>query len=167
MKVCFAGALVAAMFVAAPAFAQDPNAVTQPQRFTETASVSNMFEIESSKVALEKATSSETKAFAQHMIDDHTKAGEEMKTAADAEGVTIPSALDEKHQAKLEKLTGAAADAFDKSYLAEQLLAHEEAVALFDGYSTNGAPGTLKEFATKTLPTLKGHLEEVKKLAPK
>ena len=154
----------AAALFAVPALAQDPGAVTQPQQFVDMATVANMFEIELSKVALEKSAKPETKTFAQHMIDDHSKAGEEMKVAADAEGMKMPTALDEKHQKKVELLSGSSGDAFDQSYLAEQLIAHEEAVALFTGYSTNGAPGALKDFAAKTLPALKSHLEEVKTL---
>lgn len=155
---------VAALLLCGSAVAQE---VTQAQPFTDVATVSNMFEIESSKVALEKASSAEAKAFAQHMIDDHTKAGEEMKPAANAEGTKMPASLDQKHQAKLDMLSGSSGEAFDKSYLAEQLAAHEEAVALFQGYSEKGAPGALKEFATKTLPTLQSHLEEVQDLTAK
>jgi putative membrane protein len=100
------------------------------------------------------------------MIADHTEAGEEMKSAAEAEGVSVPEALNEKHQAQLDQLTPLEAEQFDQAYLAAQVAAHEEAVSLFEGYSTSGSPGTLKEFATKTLPTLKSHLEEVQKLKP-
>jgi predicted outer membrane protein len=150
---------------AATADAQDPASVTEPQEFVDMATVSNMFEIESSKIALEKAARPETKTFAQHMIDDHTKAGEEMKKAADADGMKLPTALDDKHRAKVDRLSGLSGDAFDASFLPEQVAAHEEAVSLFTSYANNGAPGALKDFASKTLPTLQGHLEQVQKVA--
>ncbi len=173
-------ALALALLVGGPAFAQEkaPAAaettqatsgaaatVTDPQNFAEMATVSNMFEIMSSQAALEEAARDETKAFAQHMVDDHTKAAEEMKPAAEGEGVTLPSELDEKHQAKLDELSAKQGEAFDQAYINAQLAAHEEAVALFKGYSENGAPGALKDFATKTLPTLEMHLQEVQMLA--
>ena len=171
-------ALLAALTVGAPAFAQDaptpaarpvqsaPSAATDPQQFADKATVSNTFEIESSRLALERATGEEAKAFAQHMIDDHTKAGEEMKAAADAQGnVTIPAALDAEHQAKVDQLKGLSGEQFDQEYLTMQLAAHEEAVALFDDYSKNGAEGELKAFAQKTLPTLQSHLDEVAQIA--
>jgi putative membrane protein len=164
MKVIFA-ASIAVLAFSASALAQDANAVTTPQEFVDMAAVSNMFEITSSKVALEKASEQPTKDFAQHMIADHSKAGEELKAAADAEGVKVPTALDAKHQADLDNLAGSTGGAFDQSYLAEQYAAHEEAVTLFTTYSTNGAPGALKEFATKTLPTLQSHLKHVQQLA--
>jgi predicted outer membrane protein len=171
-------ALLAALTVTSPAFAQDAAkpadtatqsaamAVTDPQQFAEKATVSNMFEIESSKVALEKATGEEAKAFAQHMIDDHTKAGEEMKAAADAQGnITLPAALDAEHQGKVDQLKGLSGEQFDSEYLSMQLAAHQDAVALFDGYSKDGAEGELKTFAQKTLPTLQSHLADVEKIA--
>ena len=163
----FRAALVSAVLLSAPAFAQDPASVSQPQQFVDMATPSNMFEIESSKVALEKATKPEVKAFAQHMIDDHSKIGEEMKVVADAEGMKMPTALDDKQQAQVDKLSGSTGDSFEQAYLADQLAGHEDAVALFTSYSTNGAPGALKEFATKTLPIIKEHLDEVKKLTGK
>lgn len=166
--------LIVAAMGAMPAFAQDaakpavPAAatasmnVTDPQQFAQMATVSNMFEIESSKLALQKATRQDAKDFAQRMIDDHTKAGEEMKAAADAQaGITLPAALDQKHQAMLDQLNATTGSDFDAQYLKMQLAAHQEAVALFDGFSKNGADGKLKDFAAKTLPTLQQHLEMV------
>lgn len=138
---------------------------TDPAQFVAMATASNMFEIESSKLALEKATRPETKTFAQHMIDDHTKAGAEMQKAASADGITAPTALDEKHKAKIDSLAGKTGDDFDASYVAEQLSAHKEAVALFTGYANNGPAGSLKDFAAKTMPTLQGHLDQVSKLS--
>src|SRR5690349_2649834 len=97
-------ASIAALFFSGSVFAQDPVVVTQPQAFVDMAASSNMFEIESSKLALEKASTQPAKDFAQHMIDDHLKAGAEMKAAADAEGIKVPAALDDKHIADLDNL---------------------------------------------------------------
>jgi len=165
---------IAALGVALPGYAQDaakpvapPVAsavmnITDPQQFTDMAAVSNMFEIESSKLALEKATGQPVKDFAQHMIDDHTKAAEAMKQAVDTQGgVTLPNALDQKHQAMLDQLKAASGTDFDGQYLRIQLSAHQEAVGLFEGFSDSGQAGALKDFATKTLPTLQQHLQMV------
>lgn len=153
---------VAAFLVCVPALAQE---AADAQHFVNMATSSNMFEIQSSELALKKAQTEPAKAFAQHMIADHTKAGEEMKAAAGAAKVTVPAELEEKHQAKIERLTGLDGMTFDKEYISEQVAAHEEAVALFEEYSSEGQDGPLKDFAAKTLPTLQGHLDEVQKLA--
>lgn len=128
--------------------------------FVTKAAISNMFEIESSKIAVEKAKDPEVKKFAQQMISDHTKAGKEMMAvAADA-----PKELDAAHLAKVEKLKKAEGEKFDAAYVDEQVTAHDEAVALFTKFSAEAETPKLKEFASKTLPTLKEHQEHVKHL---
>lgn len=82
--------------------------------------------------------------------------------AAKADKVEVPTKLDAEHQAKLDALKAADKSSFDKMYKAEQLKAHEAAVALFSVYAANGEAGELKKFATQTLPTLTEHLTAVK-----
>ena len=155
---------IAYMPTTAALAAQDTAAaVSTPEDFAKTAAAANMFEIESSRLALEKASSDEVKQFAQHMIDDHTKAGDEMKQAAQADGVTdIPSSLDDKHQAMLDELEGTSEDQFDAAYVDMQVNAHKEAVDLFEGYSKQD--GELAKFAQNTLPTLEEHYETIQKV---
>jgi len=138
--------------------------VTKAAEFAKMAAASNMFEIKSSELALTQSSDEATKKFAEHMIADHTKAGQEMMPAAKADKVEVPEKLDPEHQAKLDALKAADKSAFDKMYRAEQLKAHETAVALFSAYAKNGEKGELKTFAAKTLPTLEEHLAEVQKM---
>ena len=138
--------------------------VTDPAQFAMMAGTSNMFEIQSSQLALTKAQSPDVKSFAQKMIDDHTKAGQDMETAAKAQNVTPPAKLDAANQAKLDQLNGLSGQGFDSAYDAMQLKAHQDAVALFQGYGSNGPAGALKDFAAKTLPTLQMHLQMAEKL---
>jgi putative membrane protein len=140
-------------------------AMTTPQGLAERAASSNMFEIMSSQLALEKSQSQDVIAFAQHMIEDHQAAGEKMLVAATAEGLTPANTLMPDHQAQLDNLTASPPEDFDAAYLGAQLAAHTEAVSLFEGYSTQGPEGQLKAFATETLPTLQKHLTEVEPLS--
>lgn len=150
---------------AAPAAAATPAAITDPAQFAATASASNMFEIQSSELALERAVSEDVRAFAQQMIADHTKAGDDMATAAGEEGVAPASELDQKHQEILNTLGGLEGEAFDAAYIQAQVQAHDEAVALFEGYAANGSEGPLKAFAAATLPTLQQHQAHVHEMA--
>ena len=137
-----------------------------PQDFTTKAAIANMFEIETSKLALKMATRADVKTFAKQMVDDHTKAGAKFKTAlAATTGVTAPAALDDDHQKKLDDLkTKKAGDDFDNAYISAQKDAHSDAVSLFDNYSKNGTDASLKQFATDTLPTLQGHKDMIDKM---
>jgi putative membrane protein len=153
-------ALGGATFVSA-AFAQQIDKAT----FEKQVAVANTFEIQSSKLALDKADSSDVKAFAEQMIADHTKAGEEFKAAVQQAGDTPPpEELDAKHADIIAKLEGASGKDFDAAYVEAQHNAHVEAVNLFSTYAAQPDDEALGAFAKKTLPTLEGHLEHVKKL---
>ncbi len=157
---------------ATAALAQQPDRPRQPDAppkvvsdadFVTKAASGGMFEVQSSKMATEKATKAECKAFAEKMIADHSKANDELKTVAGKAGLAVPSTLSAQHEKMLGDLK--AARNFDAAYLSAQVKAHEEAVALFTAASNSVKDPGLRAFATKTLPTLKTHLEHAKKHA--
>lgn len=126
--------------------------------FIEEASAAGMFEIDSSKVALEKSSNDKVKEFAQQMVDDHTKAGDALKAAVSEDQQQYLSSHETKKQVKdLEDLKKDKAKNFDKAYVKAQVKAHDDAVKLFTKYSEKGDDAELKEFATNTLPTLQHH----------
>lgn len=137
--------------------------ITTPAQFVPLAAVSNMFEIQSSEIALEKSQDEGVQQFAQKMIDDHTKASEDMMAALQESGADVqpPAALDERHQEMIRQLEGLSGAEFDQAYVQMQDRAHQEAVALFSSYAENGEDGPLKTFAEQTLPTLQNHKEQV------
>jgi len=163
-----------AIVLSNPAFAQqattpvpaaDSAAIVDPEQFVTMASIGNTFEIASSTEAKERSQNADVLAFADQMVADHTKAAQELTAAAGAESLTPADDLDEKHQEILDGLTDADDAAFDAAYIVAQVQAHDETVALFEGYSANGPAGALKDFATKTLPTLKMHQEHAHALS--
>ncbi|MCT8266947.1 DUF4142 domain-containing protein [Afifella sp. JA880] len=129
------------------------------QGFVKMAVVSNMFEIQSSQLAMKQSDNEDIQQFATRMVADHTKAGNQLKEALqNVDGdVQVPTELDQKHQQMMQKLQGASGNSFDQTYRQMQVQAHEQAVQLFQYYSENGEDGPVKEFASKTLPTLKEH----------
>lgn len=132
--------------------------------FAAQAESSNMFEIESSKLALKQAKSSQVKNFAEQMIKDHTKAGKRMEQTLKKEGMKPAKALTAKHEALLQQLEGTSGAEFDAAYVTAQTQAHMEAVSLFRSYASDPDDKALGAFAKKTLPTLQKHLEHVQKL---
>lgn len=130
-------------------------------QFVTKTAVGNLFEIQSSRVALEKAQNEAVKSFAQTMIQDHTAATERMK----ALGGRMPTKLDARHAGMVKTLRSTPAARFDQAYLQAQVKAHEETVALFESYARSGTDPQLKAFATEMLPTLQGHLDMVRKMA--
>jgi putative membrane protein len=127
--------------------------------FVSQVAISDMFEIESSKLAQTKGNA-ETKKFAEQMVTDHTKTSTELKSAVSGNtALPIPTALDSAHQTKLDRLKGLSGAEFDREYRSQQVNAHEDAVSLFKRYSSGGDDAKLKEWATQTLPALQHHLE--------
>ncbi|RZN11748.1 DUF305 domain-containing protein [Bradyrhizobium genosp. SA-3] len=133
--------------------------------FVKGVAISDMFEIESSKLAEQKGNAQD-KSFAQQMVTDHTKTSGELKGLVGNGKVqaTLPTALDSSHQSKLDKLKSATGKNFSSDYNSHQVSAHQDAVSLFDRYAKGGDNAALKDWAGKTLPTLKHHLDMAKEL---
>jgi putative membrane protein len=138
------------------------------QDFVTEAAVSDMFEIESSKLAQTKAHDSAIKSFASKMIEDHTKTSTELKGLVSGGKVkaNAPTEMDSSHKSKLEKLGKLDGKDFDKQYASDQQSAHKNAVSLFDRYAKGGDNADLKAFASKTEPHLKMHLDMANNLKP-
>jgi putative membrane protein len=140
-----------------------PVVVTSAAEFVPMATSSNLFEIESSRLALQRSRDPEVRRFAQQMIRDHNAATRRMTSVVRRAGLPMPPpAMTAKHQQML--ATVQAAPDFDAAYVNAQLMAHQEAVALFTSYSSNGDVPQLAQFAGATLPTLEMHLEHVQSL---
>jgi putative membrane protein len=141
-------------------------AATTAQGFADSAAASDMFEIESSKLANTMAKSADVKSFAQMMITDHTKSSAELKAAAGkaTPAVTPAPKLAPDQQASLDSLKSAGAN-FDKTYAQAQVDAHQKTLSLLQGYASAGDSEPLKAFASKTAPVVSQHLEKARTLA--
>jgi putative membrane protein len=118
-----------------------------------------MAEVELGRLATEKAASDEVKKFGQRMVDDHSKASEELKTLAQNKHITLPDAIDPQDKAlhdRLAKLSGAA---FDRAYMQAMLADHRKDVNEFRIEARSGKDADVKGWAAKTLPTLEEHLK--------
>jgi putative membrane protein len=159
-----------ALVITAPARAGEPPAGGTDTKFANMAARDGEAEVIAGKLAAEKASSEDVKKFGQQMVDDHTKANEELKSIAKSKNIDLEKAQaqgtkkGERISQKLSKLEGAD---FDKGYVMVMLKEHESAVKQFEGESKNGQDEELKAFAAKTLPTLQHHLEMVKELQSK
>lgn len=140
--------------------------VTTAQGFVTAAATSDMYEIAAAKVAEQKSKTPAVTAFAAKMIHDHSASTAELKKvlAGGAISATPPAAMDEHHSGMISALTQAPAAGFDKAYMDQQVAAHSEAVALFQGYTSGGDNDALKAFAAKVLPTIQSHLAMAKQM---
>ncbi|KQV21151.1 hypothetical protein ASC74_19065 [Pseudomonas sp. Root329] len=137
--------------------------------FVDSAAAGGIAEVETSRLALEKSSSADIKAFANMMITDHSQANDELAALAKKNDIKVPDSTTLVKQAK-EKILDLRDESFDAAYANNQVKAHEDTIELFKKEAntvtddrTKGATD-LKGFAQKMLPALEKHLDMAKKL---
>ncbi|MDQ3290583.1 MAG: DUF4142 domain-containing protein [Bacteroidota bacterium] len=130
--------------------------------FMLTAASAGMMEVELGKLAQEKASNADVKAFGQRMVEDHGKANAELKTVAASKNVTLPVELIAEHQKHVDAMRKMSGAEFDKHYMSMMVEDHKKDIGEFEKASQN-EDADVKGFASKTLPILKQHLEMAEK----
>ena len=125
-----------------------PMATPSTESFLASVAAGNRFEIDSSKLALERAKSAAVKIFAHRLVDEHTSAGARFKQAVAQAKLPPPTEeLDAPHQAILDDLKARGASSFDKAYVEAQYQALRELAGLFRAYATGGDDARIRQFA--------------------
>lgn len=104
------------------------------------------------------------RSFAQMMVTDHTKAGNELKTLADKKSVTLATTLTTAKQQKLDSLNALSGSAFNRAYIKMMVSSHQETVDMFQKESDSGSDADVKSFSSTWLPTFKTHLQHAQML---
>jgi putative membrane protein len=168
------GTALSALLLALPARADDDTGKgkadakpASPDQFVMKASESGLAEVNLSRLAEERASDPEVKKFAQHMVQDHTKANQELLGVVNRKQLRAAQQMDRKHQELMDKLTQMRGADFDRAYMDAMVKDHEETVSLFQAASKGMDDSDLKGFASKTLPTLQEHLKMAKEVRDK
>jgi putative membrane protein len=138
---------------------------TTAQGFVDAAATGDMYEIKAAKIAEQRSTSKDIKAFAAMMIKDHGKTTAAMKGFIAANPTfKAPTDLDQRRTGMLDNLKSAQDKDFDKTYIDQQVAAHTEMLTTMNGFAEHGDNDTLKGMAAKTAPTVQLHLDKAKAL---
>ncbi|HEX3809529.1 MAG TPA: DUF4142 domain-containing protein [Rhizomicrobium sp.] len=139
----------------------------EKQAFANLLAMSDMYEIESSEMALQRSRRDDVKAFAQGMIKDHKKTTEELKSMLGSMNtpMTLPDKPDVLFQTLLDDLSGASDADFDTRYIAQQRDAHEVAITLAEHYRDHGDNSALRELCKLALPVLQHHKQMAEGMA--
>ena len=127
--------------------------------FIKDAAQGGMMEVELGKIAADKASNSQVKDFGKRMQQDHSKANDELKKLASDKGVQLSAMLDKKHQSKVDKLAKLSGTEFDRKYIDAMVDDHKDDVKKFQKEADKGKDADVQKWASKTLPTLKEHLQ--------
>jgi putative membrane protein len=124
--------------------------------FIATAGSLGLLQVQLGKLAQQKGKSSEVKAFGARMVAEYSKLNEEL--AAGAKGAAYPApVILRDHQKTLDLFVNTAGGSFDKKYMAEMVNEHGEAARLYQQESEHGRVTSLKELASRLLPTVQQH----------
>ena len=149
------------------------------EMFVRRATLGNMFEVQSSRLASRKAQNENVRNFAERLIDDHQAAQNELKGAAG--DISFPKQLGERQSRRMDRLRQTSNDRFDWRFIGTQIRAHRSAIAMFEAFAgakrnaanqgdaaaKNGETDrhqALVQWAQETLPTLREHLQTARQI---
>jgi len=136
----------------------------EESKFAVKVASSGMTEVQLGELAQQKASSQKVKDFGAMMVRDHSKSNDELKSIAAKKNITLPPAPGEDHMDHIKNLSEKSGQEFDKDYMNRMVEDHKDNIDAFEKCSKDGKDADLKAFADKTLPTLRKHHEEAKKI---
>lgn len=133
--------------------------------FVQTVAASDAFEIQSSELAAQRGARQDVKDFGAQMVSAHRQTTQELTQLTSANNLPAPTPqLNATQQTSLNNLREQSGEAFDDAYLDAQVAAHENAVRTFEQYASGGEAGPLRDWAQRTLPNLRQHLQHAQGL---
>jgi putative membrane protein len=149
----------------APAAAQSSALSNADKTFMRLAAEDNMTEAHLGEMAASQAANSDLKTFAHTLVQDHTKAYEELSALSGKTGEDIPKGIDVRKDAAIQQLGRLKGASFDRRFLQNEIRDHEKAISAFKREAEHGQNSDVKGYAQKVLPTLEEHLHKAQEIA--
>jgi putative membrane protein len=127
------------------------------KEFVSRAGMGGLYEVQAANLALERAASPDVQAFAQQMLTDHSQLNHELQELATVKGLALPAELSGSHKAAIDHLRTLSGAEFDRAYMQHTVSDHDHEVAEFERASRSATDQDLRDWAARTLPTLKSH----------
>jgi putative membrane protein len=137
---------------------------TVDTEFMTKAAQSDLTEIQTSQLALQKSQNQSVRNYAQQMIDHHTASSEKLAAIAKAKNFTLPKDMGPEGEALLTTLKPLSGSNFDKAYIQGQIDAHQKTLADYQNYLQNGQDQDLRAFASEIAPLVAQHLDMALKM---
>lgn len=139
---------------------------TRGSAYVQMAASNDMYEIQSSQMAMGRVQTPAVRQFAEMMVRDHSNLSQQLMAAARASGMAMASpTLMPMHAQMLARLQGMTGAAFEAEYARQQMMAHEMAVALHSNYAARGDTPALRVVARAAAPVVSQHLALVRQYA--
>ncbi len=137
------------------------------EHFAKESAQGGIAEVQMGRLAVERGASPAVKAFGQQMVDDHSKANNEMTQLAARKHLQLPQEMTSGQKSEMEKLSKLSGAEFDKEYVDAMVKDHEHDVEDFQIQANKGNDADVKALAAKTLPTLQRHLQMIRDIKAK
>jgi putative membrane protein len=122
--------------------------------FASTAAQDGMVEVALAGLTLQKSRNDHVRQFAQRMAQDYAQSNDQLNSIVKCEGLVLPTKLDAKHYATIQRLNAASGTAFDRRYLKHIEEKHPK--ALFESASKSDDPD-VAAFAENGLSMVQEH----------
>lgn len=135
------------------------------RRFVQAAATSGMFELEAARLASSGAADAALQRYAATLVEDHTRANEDLRRLASAKGLQLPARLPAAQQRELDRMRQLQGEALDRAFLRRVALReHQQDIRRFEAASRNARDPELRAWASQMLPTLERHLSQARQL---
>src|SRR5688572_22389814 len=135
----------------------------QDQTFIKETAQGGMMEVKMGRLGAQKGHSEAVRQLGQKLVQDHSKANQELKLLASQKNITLPTETPSEHQAMLSHLQSLEGAEFDKAFKKHAVEDHQKDIQKFQT-ALQSPDADLKAFAQKTLPVLQQHLEMAQKI---
>lgn len=134
--------------------------------FVTALATSDMYELEAARIANTRSQNSDVKGLAGMITTDHTASTNKLRSIAPTEAAqtTLPTALDERRQGLIDNLNAASGADFDRVWLTQQVVAHNEALTLLNGFKDKTDAPQLAVLATEIIPKVTAHRDRAQQL---
>jgi putative membrane protein len=139
----------------------------QDRKYFQEMAQANMAEVETGKLAQQKAANEDVKNYAQSMVQDHGKLLQEQQSMAKQKGVSMPKGPKKEHQSALKKLQSASGGEFDRMYMEQMVKDHERTLKTLQEAAKNAKDPDVRQAAEKAAPHVEKHLDMARKIAEK
>jgi putative membrane protein len=166
MKILLAAAVLV-LCLSPQARGADSGLVTTADRtFAHKVGLGGMFEVDSSKLALDKAQAQAVKDFAANEVKEHTGVGDRLKAICGVKGIEVPAQRDAKFQTMYDALEAQSGSAFDQLYLKDMKAVHHTDGGLFAKEAKTTKDPDLAAFAADTTKIVQRHIDALKNMDP-
>jgi len=144
------------------------NAVTDDIRdFAQKAATGGMMEVELGNIAQKNSSTQQIKDFGKMMVDDHSKANQQLKDLASVKNINLPTLVTSDQQQDIDKLSKKTGADFDKAYVSMMIDDHKKDIKEFKDAEGKAKDADIKNFISNTLPVLQKHLDAIQAIDKK